>query len=191
MLVLRRRARESIVFEGGLVVTLVEVGQHRAWLSFAAPSIPLPVVLSAAAAGPGGVSLGIRSPASIRRDGATDLVEIDVSPEDGDGDAAPVLLLTKKVGGHVVLPGVDLLVQDVNEGRVMLSAGVADVAGRVGISIYSVSASEAKFGILAPNDVRVYRGEVWLAMQRANEAAAAWSPSDIAALAKPPADRQR
>ncbi len=191
MLVLRRRARESIVFEGGLVVTLVEVGQHRAWLSFAAPSIPRPVVLSAVASGPGDVTIGIRSPASIRREGPTDLVELATSAEDGGGDVPPVLLLTKRAGGRVELPGVDLEVREVDDGRVMLAASVAEVAGRVGISIYSVSSSEAKFGILAPEDVRVYRGEVWQAMQRANEAAAGWSAADIATLARSPAERQR
>ncbi len=182
MLVLRRRAQEAIVFDGGLVVTLVDVVDHHAWLSFAAPSVPVPVVVAPLAVTAERACVGVRHPVEIHRaDGTTTVRTGD--PAEGD-DA--VLLLNPALGEHIAFDGIELEVSSIDQGRVVLSARIAEMRSAVGVSVFSVSGSEVKIGIAAPDDVRVYREEVWLAMRSANQQAAAWSASDLESLAGAP-----
>ncbi len=184
MLVLRRRAHEAIVFEGGLVVTLTDVVDHRAWIAFSAPSIPTPVVVASVAASVEEACIGVQSPVAVRYEkGATHLSVA----EPGSSDTGAVLLLNAAVGERLVFRGLELEVASIERGRVVLDATVSGVEGVVGVSVFAVSGAEVKIGISAPDNVRVYREEVWLAMREANEAAAAWTPGDLAELAKPPA----
>jgi len=184
VLVLRRRAHESIVFEGGLLITLVEVTDHRAWLAFSSPTIPTPVVVAALAVGHDTACIGIRSPATITRSGTVTHVGLDASGvEQGD---APVLLVNKSAGERIVLAGLTLEVSSLDQGRVVLEATVAEMAGGVGVSVFSVSGAEVKIGIDAPEDIRVYREEVWLAMHAENQRAATWSASDLESLGSAP-----
>ena len=184
MLVLRRRAHEAIVFEGGLVVTLADVVDHRAWIAFSAPSIPTPVVVASVAASVEEACIGVQSPVAVRYEkGATHLSVA----EPGSSDTGAVLLLNAAVGERLVFRGLELEVASIERGRVVLDATVSGVEGVVGVSVFAVSGAEVKIGISAPDSVRVYREEVWLAMREANEAAAAWAAGDLAELAKPPA----
>ncbi|MCU1492394.1 MAG: hypothetical protein JWO62_158 [Acidimicrobiaceae bacterium] len=187
MLVLRRRAQEAIVFEGGLVLTLVDVIDHRAWLSFASPTIPVPVVVSALSTGPGTACIAVRSPASIARHGNVISMMLE-EPAKAASEVASdaVLLVNRSLGDRLVFDGLSLEVASLDQGRAVLAARVAEVEGAVGVSVFSVSGVEVKIGIDAPSDVRVFREEIWRAMRSANEDAAAWSPSDLESLAASP-----
>lgn len=181
MLVLRRRAHEAIVFDGGLVVTLLDVVDHHAWLSFAAPSTPLPVVVAPLGASGTHACVGVRAPAEVRREGRTTTVRtVDPGPDDA------VLLVNCSPGDRLEFSGISLEVSSIDQGRVVLGARIPGMASAIGVSVFSVSASEVKIGIAAPDDVRVYREEVWLAMRSANEQAASWSSSDLESLAGAP-----
>jgi carbon storage regulator len=184
VLVLRRRAQEAIVFEGGLVVTLVDVTDHRAWLAFSSPSIPARVVVSTLGITPETTCVAVRSPASVTHDGR--VTSVSVSADDGPSDDDTVLLVNRRLGERIDFDGLGLEVASIDQGRTVLRASVAEVEGPVGVSVFSVSGSEVKIGIDAPDTVRVYREEVWHAMRTANEGAAAWSSSDLAALAGTP-----
>jgi len=182
LLVLRRRAQEAIVFDGGLVVTLVEVVDHQAWLSFAAPSTPVPVVVAPLGVSGERACVGVRSPLEIVPANGSTAVRVGAP---GSGSDA-VLLVNRSVGERLAFEGIDLEVTSLDQGRVVLSAIVPGMGSAIGVSVFSVSGSEVKIGIAAPDEVRVYREEVWLAMRSANEQAAEWSPSDIESLAGTP-----
>ncbi|MDA8291643.1 MAG: carbon storage regulator [Actinomycetota bacterium] len=182
MLVLRRRAHEAIVFDGGLVVTLADVVDHQAWLSFAAPSMPVPVVVAPLGATAERACVAVRAPLEVRRDSRTTTVLVG---DPGAGDDT-VLLVNASVGDRVAFDGLSLEVSSLDQGRVVLGARVPEISSPIGVSVFSVSASEVKIGIAAPDDVRVYREEVWLAMRSANQEAADWSASDLASLAGAP-----
>lgn len=183
MLVLRRRAQEAIVFEGGLTITLTDIVDHRAWLAFGAPAIPQPVAVATLGVGPDGICLGIRSPREVRHSGGTTSVALErVEP----GAADTVLLVNKRLGERLAFEGIDLDVSSLDQGRAVLSASVVGMSGPVGVSVFSVSGAEVKIGIAAPDDVRVYREEVWLAMRSANQGAAVWSPADLESLTGSP-----
>lgn len=191
MLVLRRRAREAIVFEGGLTLTLAEVADHRAWISFSAPSIPSPVVVTSTVTGTTTACIGVKAPAAIRYEDRATHVRVAV-PQDSDGtsatsspDPSAVLLVNASVGDCVVTDGLTLTVGAIEQARVVLEATVLGIDATIGVSVFAVSGAEVKIGIAAPEDMRVYREEVWLAMRSANEAAAGWSAEDLATLARP------
>lgn len=186
MLVLRRRAQESIVFEGGLLVTLADVIDHRAWLAFSAPTIPVPVVLAPLGVVGGKARIGLRSPCSIAQEGTTTTVSLAAAPRPAVGDPETVLVLGRELGARVSLAGLELTVAAIEQDRSVLQVEVAELASPVGVSVFSVSGTEVKIGIDAPEVVRVYREEVWMAMRNANQEAAAWSSEDLETLASAP-----
>jgi len=198
MLVLRRRASEAIVFDGGLVVTLVDVIDHHAWLAFASPSVAKPVVVSVLCVDGDTTCIGVRNPASLRRTG--NRVEIDLAPDElaADDQTAvtaratnprpmdTVLLINTGRDDLLSIEGLTLTVSSVEQGRAVLSAKTSETDVPIGVSVFSVSGAEVKIGIEAPDHVRVYREEVWLAMLEANAGAASagvWSSDDLASLA--------
>ena len=196
MLVLRRRAQEAIIFEGGLTLTLAEVADHRAWIAFRAPSIPVPVVVTSTVTSITTACIGVRSPTAVRYERGTTHVSVaawsaGVPPGSGRADdpvdPSAVLLVNASVGERLVTDGITLAVGAIEQARVVLEATVAGIEATIGVSVFAVSGAEVKIGIAAPDDMRVYREEVWLAMRSANEAAAGWSTDDLASLAHRPA----
>ena len=180
MLVLRRRAHDAIVFEGGLLVTLVEVIEHRAWLGFSSPSITSPVVVAPLTVGSDSVCLGIRSPASQSRCQTVTTITLGTAPQVAEDS---VLLLNCNVGDRLQFEGLALEIASVGKGRAVLAASTKEISDPVSISVFTVSGAEVKIGIDAPAHLGVYREEVWAAMRRANREAAGWSSEDLEGLA--------
>jgi sRNA-binding carbon storage regulator CsrA len=179
MLVLRRRPLEALVFDGGLILTLLSVIDRQAWIGLEGPDIAEGVALGVLAVTPDAVCLGVRSPCRVTREvlGVTSLVL-------GDPKDDSVLLLNAALGAVVEFEGLRLTVASVEEGRALLQLATPSLPTPVGISIVSVSIAEARIGVDAPDEIRVYRKEVWLEMQAANRGAAAeWSEADLASLA--------
>lgn len=176
MLVLRRRPTESILFDGGLKMTLAALQEHRAWLGFAAPCLAEPVTLAALQVAPGGACIGIRGPRTVGSDGAA--LEVRTG-----GAEAAVLLVNRQIGERLVFEGMTVTLQAVEADRAVLRLSLEVVPGPVDVSIFAVTGAEAKIGIEAPREVRVFREEVWQELEAANTGAGArWSESDLAAL---------
>jgi carbon storage regulator len=176
MLVLRRRPSESILFDGGLKMTLAALHEHRAWLSFAAPCLTEPVTLAAVRVGPTGACLGVRGPRSLGEEGPT--LEVRTG-----GPASAVLLVNRAVGEQLGFQGMTVTLKAVEAERAVLRLGLEVVPGAVDVSIFSVTGAEAKIGIEAPREVRVFREEVWQELEAANTGAGApWSEADLASL---------
>jgi carbon storage regulator len=66
------------------------------------------------------------------------------------------------------------------------------VGDQVEISVVDIKGDQVKLGIKAPSQVKVYRREVYAAIQEENRAAAAASPQTLETLndliSRPPAD---
>ena len=176
MLVLRRRPLESILFDGGLKLTLAGVVDQRAWLSLSAPCLSAEVVLSPLQTTAGSVCLALRGPRALSEDERGLHLELGGSPD-------AVVLINRSIGQCVHTSGLALSLKAVEAGRAVLKLELACIAGEIGVSIFSVSGAEAKIGIEAPREVRVLRDEVWRELEAANAGAgAAWSEADLAAL---------
>ncbi|MCK5250190.1 MAG: carbon storage regulator CsrA [Spirochaetaceae bacterium] len=62
------------------------------------------------------------------------------------------------------------------------------IDGRIEVAIVDIKGDQVKLGIKAPRDVKVFRNEVFQAIQAENKAAAA-APVDLPALDLPGEDR--
>lgn len=182
MLVLRRRSQEVIVFEGGLSVTVLDVTDHRAWLGFEAPSIPSVVAISSQVLDTERAQIGVRSPSSLVTTGRRTTVALTPGPPDPNA----VLQLTRHVGDEIACEGITFTVASIANARVSLSLEVACIGRPVAVSVHSISGLEARIGIDAPDDLRVYRKELWLELLDANRGAAGWSEDNLGALIPPP-----
>ena len=60
------------------------------------------------------------------------------------------------------------------------------IGDQIEISIVDIKGDQAKLGIKAPKNVKVYRFEVYEAIQQENKAAAMANPSQIPELELPP-----
>jgi carbon storage regulator len=179
MLVLRRRPSESILFDGGLKMTLVGLQEHRAWLGFVAPCLPEPLTIAALSVEEGTACLGIRAPRLVGQAGSCLEVRTGGSDE-------TVLLVKRAVGEQLGFAGMTLTLQAIEQERAVLRLELEVLPGPVDVSIFSVTGAEAKIGIEAPREVRVFREEVWQELEAANtQASAAWSETDLASLSTP------
>jgi sRNA-binding carbon storage regulator CsrA len=178
MLVLRRRPNEAIVFDGGLVLTLAAVNSKVAWIAVSEPTETDPVVVGLPATATDVAELSVRSPRIIERSG--DHTSVEVSP---DADPDSVLVLSRPPGATVEIGSVRLRVATINEDRCYLELEASSLPAAVTLSVVSVSTVDARIGVNAPAELRVYRKEVWDEMQAANTAAAGeWTKADLAAL---------
>ena len=176
MLVLRRRPLESILFDGGLKVTLAGVVDQRAWLSLSAPCLSAEVVLSPVQSTASSVCLALRGPRALTEE--QDGLHLELG-----GSADAVVLVNRSIGDVLHTSGLTLSLKAIEAGRAVLRLELACITGEIGVSIFSVTGSEAKIGIEAPREVRVLRDEVWRELEAANAGAGeAWSEADLAAL---------
>ena len=59
------------------------------------------------------------------------------------------------------------------------------IDGRIEIAVVDIKGDQVKLGIKAPRDVKVFRNEVFQAIQDQNRAAAAAAPTDLPVLDLP------
>jgi sRNA-binding carbon storage regulator CsrA len=184
MLVLRRRSQEAIVFEGGLVLTVVELVDHHAWLAFEGPDIDGAVTIATLGIGPAGATIGVRSPERVTFDAERATVTRAVS--NPATDARAVLLLQTPLGGAIELGGLQLEVTSLANERVGLGIDVKCLPSRITVAVHSVSGVEARIGIDAAPQLRVTRKELWLEMLAQNQAAARSSVDGLEARGREP-----
>lgn len=177
MLVLRRRPLESILFDGGIKLTVAGLADHRAWIALSAPALESDLVLSVASVSGDSACIAIQGPASVRREGAA----LEITTEAGDSER--VLLVNRRVGEPLRLPGLTLSVSAIEHDRALLRLELAGIAGPIGLSVFPVAGAEVKIGIEAPEHIRVFRQEVFEELAAANTGASEqWSESDLASL---------
>jgi sRNA-binding carbon storage regulator CsrA len=178
MLVLRRRPNEAIVFDGGLVLTLAAVNSKVAWIAVSEAETADAVVVGLPATASDVAELAVRSPRLVERSG--DHTSVQVAPE---ADPDSVLVLSRPPGATIDIQSIRLRVATINEERCYLELEASSLPAAVTLSVVSVSTVDARIGVNAPAELRVYRKEVWDEMQAANTAAAGeWSKADLAAL---------
>jgi sRNA-binding carbon storage regulator CsrA len=182
MLVLRRRLHEAVVFDGGLSLSLVSLEGRRAWLRFEGPGLAASVTVATYTETPDTARLAVADPASVSRSGDEVAVSVSTS-EDGEPPGPVVLVVDRRPGQRVRIGELALTLSSVDAGRPVWAVGLPTFAGGVSLTVFSTSTVDARLGIDAPSDVRVYRQEVWLELQSANQGAAGWTAEELAALA--------
>ncbi len=181
MLVLRRRLHEAVVFDGGLSVSLSSLEGRHAWLTLEGPGLHAPVTVTTYAAAPDRGRLAIAGPVAVERRGG----DVAVSVTAGTTPELPgpvVLVVERRPGERVAVDGLTMVLASIDSGRPTWGIQLPALPGDVSITVFSTSAVDARLGIEAPSEVRVYRREVWLELQAANQEAAGWTPEELATL---------
>jgi carbon storage regulator len=190
MLVLRRRLHEAVVFDGGLSLSLASLEGRRAWLTAEGPGLDHPVTLTTYAETTDRGRLAVADPKDVRH-GADGELQVSVAGTGGTGGEVPgpaVLVVERRPGERVRIGGLSMVLQAVDAGRPTWGIEAPTLAGSVALTVFSTSTVDARIGIEAPSEVRVFRQEVWLELQAANQRAASWTPEELASLA--PRDRR-
>lgn len=181
MLVLRRRLHEAVVFDGGLSLSLASLEGRRAWLTLEGPGLRVPVTVATYAEAPDRGRLAIAGAVAVERRG--DDVAVSVTASTAAELPGPVVLVVERCPGErVTVEGMTMMLASVDGGRPTWGIQLPALAGGVSITVFSTSAVDARLGINAPSEVRVYRREVWLELQAANQGAAGWTPEELATL---------
>ncbi|BBA71442.1 carbon storage regulator CsrA [Geobacter sulfurreducens] len=56
---------------------------------------------------------------------------------------------------------------------------VVTIGDSIRIKVVEMKGNQVRLGIEAPNDMRIYREEIYLKVQRENQIAASWSLADL------------
>lgn len=187
MLVLRRRLHEAVVFDGGLSLSLASLEGRRAWLTAEGPGLARPVTMTTYAETTDRGRLAVADPKDVRH-GDDGEVQVSVAGIGGEVPGPAVLVVERRPGERVIIGGLSMVLQSVDAGRPTWGIEAPALAGSVALTVFSTSTVDARIGIEAPSEVRVFRQEVWLELQAANQRAASWTPEELASLA--PRDRR-
>jgi|GEM_PF-1596096 len=165
MLVLNRRPGESVIIEPDVHVTVLSVADRRVRISLRAPGVPtLQVSAVVVAADQARVEIGPL--ASVAFDGRT--VHMTTAPPGHPAsDAQAALAINCSVGERVdVGDGVWVAVTSVSKGNPCVAFGGSAIGEELRITLIRPAGSYVRLGVEAPNR-RVYREELWAAMQAA------------------------
>jgi len=58
---------------------------------------------------------------------------------------------------------------------------VVTIGDQIRIKVVEMKGNQVRLGIEAPNDMRIYREEIYLKVQRENQVAASWTLTDLEA----------
>jgi sRNA-binding carbon storage regulator CsrA len=98
-----------------------------------------------------------------------------------------VLTLRRRPGDRLDVGPLHLRVASISEERLYLDLETPSLSDTVTVSVVTVSTVDARIGVNAPAELRVYRNEVWDDMQAANTSAAGqWTAEELAALTTEP-----
>ena len=61
---------------------------------------------------------------------------------------------------------------------------VITIGDKISVTVLEVKDNKVRIGIDAPQDMRIYRQEIYLKVQQENKQAAEWSLTDLEAVAK-------
>ncbi len=188
MLVLNRRPGESILVEGGLVLSVLRVANQVVWLKIAGETIAPPVLLGVTAVSHEELRLEIGAPlrAWVDEDGVR--VEVASGGHLSVVKHATLSFLCRP--GHVarVGEGLELWVEPTERGHPALTLAGPAVGAQVRLAMIRLTKACARIGVDAPG-LRVHRKELWEELVAANTAAA--GTSDDLAEPQPQITRPR
>lgn len=169
MLVLNRRAGESIVIEPDICVTVRSVTEQRVWIEIASSSMPA-FGVSAWGLSESEARMEIRPVASVTFDAGA--VRVSTAPPDHPASACRAGLTVTRPLGTRVHVGTDawVSVTAMAMGNPCLHfGGPALGAGELGVTLIRPARSYVRLGVEAPGR-RVFREELWSASQEARAA---------------------
>jgi sRNA-binding carbon storage regulator CsrA len=177
VLVLNRRAGESIVIEHGIEVRVLSVSGRKVWLRIEAPGIDPPVCVSATAASDDEARLEIRAPASASVD--ADGVRVEVGSTDHPSSLSHASLALNLHVGQAVAVGKSLRVGvgPMTRANPCLTIEGPSIGTGVRVTVIRPVGNYVRIGVEAPAR-RVYRKELWDDVMAAAMAAAGAAAGD-------------
>lgn len=171
MLVLNRRAGESIVVEDGILLGVTRIESKKVWLSVEAPGARHPVHLSASSISPSEARVEIAAPRRARVDGDGVHVEL-ADPGDPLLRSRATLSANRTLEERIFVDD-DLVVGigPMPKGGPCLTLGGALIGQAFAVTVIRHVGSYARIGLDAPGR-RVYRRELWDEVVAANRASA-------------------
>jgi sRNA-binding carbon storage regulator CsrA len=175
MLVLNRRPGESIVIEPDLRLTVLSVIDRRVWIGMTASGTCGELRVSATVVSPTEARLEIVPMSSVEFEG--DRVRITTDGDQGAASAARVGLAIDRAPGERVEVGDDLWVEvaSISKGNPTITFGGSAIGDELSITLIRPAGSYVRLGVDAPNR-RVYREELWDAVQASEDPRAAVGP---------------
>lgn len=171
MLVLNRRAGESIVVEDGIFLGVARIEEKNVWLSVEVPGVAHPVHLSARSLSPTEARVEIAAPRRARVDGDGVHVEL-ADPGDPSLGARATLSANRRVTERIFVEGVlEVGVGPMPKGGACLVLGGRQIGQTFAVTVIRQVGSYARIGLDAPGR-RVYRRELWDEIVAANRASA-------------------
>lgn len=183
MLVLNRRAGESIVIEDGVHLSVLSVTDRKVWLCIEAPGIDPPVRVSATAVSETEARIEIGAPVSVAIDHEEARVQV-ASAGHPSIHAQATIGFNRRVGESVAVgDGLRVGLASLAKGNPSLSLQGPSMADGLTITLIRPVGRYVRIGVDAP-DRRVYRKELWDDVMAANQAAA--GDGDLTSLLEPP-----
>jgi sRNA-binding carbon storage regulator CsrA len=182
MLVLNRRAGESIVIEDGIQLSVLSVTDRKVWLCIEAPGVDPPVRVSASAVSETEARFEIGAPISVEIDEEEARVEVARSGHPSI-QAQATIGFNRRVGESVVVGnGLRVGLASLTKGNPSLTLEGPNMADGLTITVIRPVGRYVRIGVDAP-DRRVYRKELWDDVMAANKAAA--GDADLSSLLEP------
>lgn len=182
MLVLNRRAGESIVIEDGIQLSVLSVTDRKVWLCIEAPGVDPPVRVSASAVSETEARFEIGAPISVAIDDKEARVEVARGGHPSI-QAQATIGFNRRVGESVVVgDGLRVGLASLTKGNPSLTLEGPDMADGLTITLIRPVGRYVRIGVDAP-DRRVYRKELWDDVMAANKAAA--GDADLSSLLEP------
>lgn len=182
MLVLNRRAGESIVIEDGVHLSVLSVTDRKVWLCIEAPCVDPPVRVSASAVSETEARIEIGAPVSVAIEDGEARVQVAGAGHPSIQSQATIGF-NRRVGESVVVgDGLRVGLASLAKGNPSLTLEGPDMAEGLTITVIRPVGRYVRIGVDAP-ERRVYRKELWDEVMAANRAAA--GDTDLSALLEP------
>ncbi|MGH8980136.1 MAG: carbon storage regulator [Acidimicrobiales bacterium] len=182
MLVLNRRAGESIVIENGVQLSVLSVSDHKVWLCIEAPGVEPAVRVSATAVSETEARIEIGAPVAVEIDDQGARVEV-ASAGHPSIQAQATVGFNRRVGESVAVgDGLRVGLASLTKGNPSLMLEGPDMADGLTITLIRPVGRYVRIGVDAPQR-RVYRKELWDDVMAANKAAA--GDEDLTSLLEP------
>lgn len=176
MLVLNRRPGESIVIEPDLRVTVLSVTDRRVWIALRAGATCEDLSVSATAVSPDEARLEIVPMSSVQFDG--DRVRITTARAHDTASASRAgIAIDRKPGERVEIDDhLWVSIASVSKGNPTITFGGSAIGDELSVTLIRPAGSYVRLGVDAPNR-RVYREELWDAVQASSASAPAPAPA--------------
>lgn len=171
MLVLNRRAGESIVIEDDIHLGVARIETKKVWLSVAAPGIAHPVYLCATSLSAEEARVELAAPRRVRVDGDGVHVEL-ADPDDPSLGARATMSANRTLTERIFVDdSLEIGVGPMPKGGACLTLSGPTIGETIALTVIRQVGSYVRIGLEAPGR-RVYRLELWEEVVAANRASA-------------------